>query len=215
VLGVMMLRVADLLVQLGLIGIGLAIILVEDPDSTLDALALWCVIGGLYWLASVIAVAISVRRSEVAAPAWLGRLDLHPAVAVVSVTATFLASIVGIVAAIEILILRDDPDWAGWVEPVAISAMLLSWALYHWGFARIYHRRFRVADVAPLVFPGTDAPRIADFVYFSFTNATNFSVSDVQVMTTRMRWTVVWHTVTSFFLNALIIVLAFSTIING
>ena len=211
----MMLRVADLLVQLGLIGIGLAIILVEDPDSTLDALALWCVIGGLYWLASVIAVAISVRRSEVAAPAWLGRLDLHPAVAVVSVTATFLASIVGIVAAIEILILRDDPDWAGWVEPVAISAMLLSWALYHWGFARIYHRRFRVADVAPLVFPGTDAPRIADFVYFSFTNATNFSVSDVQVMTTRMRWTVVWHTVTSFFLNALIIVLAFSTIING
>jgi uncharacterized membrane protein len=215
VLGVMMLRVADLLVQLGLIGIGLAIILVEDPDSTLDALALWCVIGGLYWLASVIAVAISVRRSEVAAPAWLGRLDLHPAVAVVSVTATFLASIVGIVAAIEILILRDDPDWAGWVEPVAISAMLLSWALYHWGFARIYHRRFRVADVAPLVFPGTDAPRIADFVYFSFTNATNFSVSDVQVMTTRMRWTVVWHTVTSFFLNALIIVLAFSTIISG
>jgi uncharacterized membrane protein len=215
VLGVMMLRVADLLVQLGLIGIGLAIILVEDPDSTLDALALWCVIGGLYWLASVIAVAISVRRSEVAAPAWLGRLDLHPAVAVVSVTATFLASIVGIVAAIEILILRDDPDWAEWVEPVAISAMLLSWALYHWGFARIYHRRFRVADVAPLVFPGTDAPRIADFVYFSFTNATNFSVSDVQVMTTRMRWTVVWHTVTSFFLNALIIVLAFSTIING
>lgn len=211
----MMLRVADLLVQLGLIGIGLAIILVEDPDSTLDALALWCVIGGLYWLASVIAVAISVRRSEVAAPAWLGRLDLHPAVAVVSVTATFLASIVGIVAAIEILILRDDPMWAGWVEPVAISAMLLSWALYHWGFARIYHRRFRVADVAPLVFPGTDAPRIADFVYFSFTNATNFSVSDVQVMTTRMRWTVVWHTVTSFFLNALIIVLAFSTIING
>ena len=210
-----MLRVADLLVQLGLIGIGLAIILVEDPDCTLDALALWCVIGGLYWLASVIAVAISVRRSEVAAPAWLGRLDLHPAVAVVSVTATFLASIVGIVAAIEILILRDDPMWAGWVEPVAISAMLLSWALYHWGFARIYHRRFRVADVAPLVFPGTDAPRIADFVYFSFTNATNFSVSDVQVMTTRMRWTVVWHTVTSFFLNALIIVLAFSTIING
>jgi hypothetical protein len=215
VVGVTMLRVADLLVQLGLIGIGLAIILVEDPDSTLDALALWCGIGGLYWLASVIAVAISVRRSELAAPAWLGRLDLHPAVAVVSVTATFLASIVGIVAAIEILILRDDPDWAGWVEPVAISAMLLSWALYHWGFARIYHRRFRVADVAPLVFPGTDAPRIADFVYFSFTNATNFSVSDVQVMTTRMRWTVVWHTVTSFFLNALIIVLAFSTIING
>ncbi|WP_194396103.1 DUF1345 domain-containing protein [Microbacterium atlanticum] len=215
VVGAVVLRVADLLVQLALIGVGLAILLAEDPDHTVDALALWCLIGGVYWLASVIAVAISVRRSEIAAPRWLGRLDLHPAVAVVSVVATFLASTVGLVAATEILILRDDPNWAGWVEPVAISAMLLSWALYHWGFARIYHRRYRIAKPPPLVFPGTAAPRIADFVYFSFTNATNFSVSDVQVMTTRMRWTVVWHTVTSFFLNALIIVLAFSTIING
>lgn len=215
VVGAVVLRVADLLVQLALIGVGLAILLAEDPDHTVDALALWCLIGGMYWLASVIAVAISVRRSEIAAPRWLGRLDLHPAVAVVSVVATFLASTVGLVAATEILILRDDPNWAGWVEPVAISAMLLSWALYHWGFARIYHRRYRIAKSPPLVFPGTAAPRIADFVYFSFTNATNFSVSDVQVMTTRMRWTVVWHTVTSFFLNALIIVLAFSTIING
>jgi uncharacterized membrane protein len=215
VVWVVIVRVAELLVQLALIAIGSAIVLADDPDSTMDALALWCVIGGAYWLASVIAVAISVRRSELAAPPWVARLDLHPVAALVSVTATFLASMVGIVAATEILILRDDPNWETWVEPVAITAMLLSWALYHWGFARIYHRRYRLAPVPPLLFPGTEPPRVADFVYFSFTNATNFSVSDVQVMTTRMRWTVVWHTVTSFFLNALIIVLAFSTIING
>jgi uncharacterized membrane protein len=36
----------------------------------------------------------------------------------------------------------------------------------------------------------------------------------VQVMTTRMRWTVVWHTTLSFFLNAMIIVLAVNTIMN-
>jgi uncharacterized membrane protein len=94
--------------------------------------------------------------------------------------------------------------------------MLLSWALFHWGYARIYERRYRMAPTPPaLLFPGTDQPRIVDFVYFSFTNATAFSVSDVQVMTPRMRWTVVWHTTFAFFLNALVIVLAFSTILQA
>jgi hypothetical protein len=215
VVSAVVVRIGDLLVQLGLIWLGLAIILVEDPEGTLDWLAGWCALGGLYWLASVIAVGVSVRRPGIAAPRWIGRLDLHPIVAAITVTATFLASIVGLVAATEILVLGNDPHWAGWVEPVAVCGMLLSWALYHWGFARIYDRRYRLAVTPPLIFPGTENPRLADFVYFSFTNATTFSVSDVQVVTTRMRWTVVWHTTTSFFLNALIIVLAFSTIINA
>ena len=208
-------RVADLLVQLSLIGVGLLLLSTVDPEDAVDALALWCVIGGLYWLASVVVVAVNVRRSRDAVPRWVERLDLHPAVAAITVTATFFASIVGIAAAVQILVLRDDPEWAGWVEPVAVCAMLLAWALFHWGFARIYHRRARLAVIPPLSFPGTESPRLPDFVYFSFTNATAFSVSDVQVMTTSMRWTVVWHTTISFFLNALIIVLAFSTIINA
>ncbi|MFC8681279.1 DUF1345 domain-containing protein [Microbacterium ureisolvens] len=208
-------RGADLLVQLTLSWIGLAIFLADDDEAIVDLLTLWCLIGGLYWLASVIAVGISVRRAKTAAPRWIARLDLHPIVAVITVTATFFASIVGLAAAVELLVLRNDPGWAGWVEGVGVSAMLLSWALFHWGFARIYDRRYRLAPEPPLLFPGTADPRLADFAYLSFTNATNFSVSDVQVLTTRMRWTIVWHTTISFFLNALIIVLAFSTIINA
>jgi len=208
-------RGVDLLVQLALIWLGLVIVLANDDDGTYAALVVWCAVGFLYWLASVIAVGVSVKRSRSKAPRWIERFEMSPLVVAVTVTATFVASIVGIVAAIELLVLRNEPGWSGWVEPVGVVAMLLSWALYHWGFARIYDRRYRVAEVAPLVFPGTESPRLADFVYFAFTNATAFSVSDVQVVTTRMRWTVVWHTTTSFFLNALIIVLAFSTIING
>ena len=213
--GAVVVRIADLLVQLAMIGLGLTIILAEDDESIVLLLVLWCLIAGLYWLASVIAVGVSVRRPRGRAPRWIEKADLHPVVAVISTTATFITSVVGLAAATELLVLRHAPGWAGWVEPVAIAAMLLSWALFHWGYARIYDRRYRRADIPPLLFPGTDAPRLADFVYFSFTNATNFSVSDVQVMTTRMRWTVVWHTTMGFFLNALIIVLAFSTIINS
>ena len=212
--GAVILRVVDLIVQLALIGIGLILIDSESNDLTVAALLLWGVIGTLYWLASAIAVAVSVRLRR-APRDRLRRFELNPVVTVISTTATFLTSIVGLIAVITILLLRNDPDWAGWIEPVAVWAMLVSWALFHWGFARIYYRRYQRADTPPLVFPGTDSPRLVDFVYFSFTNATAFSVSDVQVVTSRMRWTVVWHTTFSFFLNALIIVLAFSTIINA
>lgn len=215
VVGAIIVRIADLLVQLALIGLGLAIIFVEDDGLIVDLLAIWSLVAAAYWLASIIALAVTLRGPGRRAPHWLARADLHPAVAAISTTATFVTSIVGLAAATEMLVLRHEPEWAGWVEPIAIVAMLLSWALFHWGFARIYDRRYRRSDIPPLRFPGTDAPRLADFVYFSFTNATAFSVSDVEVMTTRMRWTVVWHTTLSFFLNALIIVLAFSTIINS
>ena len=213
--GAVIVRIADLLVQLTMIGLGLAIILTEDDELMLDLIATWSLVAAAYWLAAVIAVAVTLRRPRGRASGWIDKADLNPVIAAILTTATFVTSIVGLAAATEMLVLRHDPKWAGWVEPVAIVAMLLSWALFHWGYARIYDRRYRRSDIPPLLFPGTDAPRLADFVYFSFTNATNFSVSDVQVMTTRMRWTVVWHTTLSFFLNALIIVLAFSTIINS
>jgi len=213
--GAVVLRIVDLLVQLLLIATGLDLIASTEDDTMLFTLLVWCLLGTLYWLASVIAVAVSVRMRTTTAPAWLVRFELHPVVGLISTVATFVASFAGIVAVVLILVFRNDPEWSGWVEPIAVWAMLLSWALFHWGFARIYHRRYRSAPIRPLHFPGTAEPRLVDFVYFSFTNATTFSVSDVQVMTSGMRFIVVWHTTMSFFLNALIIVLAFSTIING
>jgi len=210
-------RIVDLLVQLALIVLGAVLIFfTEDDSAAIGVVAIWCAVGTLYWLAAVIAVGITLRRPLERTPPLLQHVDVHPLAGLISTIGTFAASLVGLVAATEILLLRNDPDWAGWVEPVAVWAMLLSWALFHWGYARIYARRYRLsAATPPLVFPGTPTPRLVDFVYFSFTNATTFSVSDVIVQTSRMRWTVVWHTTFSFFLNALIIVLAFSTIINA
>lgn len=208
-------RVADLIIHVALIVLGFLIVDAENAKLTMDLLAVWSVLGTLYWLAAVIAVGSSVRRSRPGLPGWLSRFELHPVISIIVTISTFTTSAVGVIAAVEILVLRDDPEWAGWVEPVAVWAMLLSWALFQWGFARIYERRCRQDPTPQLHFPRTPEPRLGDFVYFSYTNATTFSVSDVQVLTTRMRWTVVWHTTLSFFLNALIIVLAFSTIISG
>jgi uncharacterized membrane protein len=52
-------------------------------------------------------------------------------------------------------------------------------------------------------------------VYFAYTLGTTFAASDVEVRTTRMRWTIVWHSVLSYFFNGLVIVLALNTIMSA
>lgn len=70
------------------------------------------------------------------------------------------------------------------------------------------------ADVPPLVFPYTTNPSLLDFVYVSFMVGTSFTPNDVETAPP-IRWTVVWHSVLSFFFNGFIIVLALNTIMGG
>ncbi|GAA2247395.1 hypothetical protein GCM10009851_36030 [Herbiconiux moechotypicola] len=212
--GGLALRVVDLVAQALLVWAGaLLVFSAETDDEIFGVLITWCLFGSLYWLAAVIVVSVSARRVP-SGPAHplIALIDLNPFTRFISSFATFAASLIGVTAAVQLLLLRGEPDWRGSIDPVAVWAMLLSWALFHWGFARIYERRYRRAVTPPLEFPKTPRPRLADFVYFAFTNATAFSVSDVNVTDTRMRWTVVWHTTLSFFLNALLIVLVINTI---
>ena len=69
-------------------------------------------------------------------------------------------------------------------------------------------------DVPPLVFPHTTNPSLLDFVYVSFMVGTSFTPNDVETAPP-IRWTVVWHSVLSFFFNGFIIVLALNTIMGG
>ena len=207
---------ADVLVQAGLAVLGFQFIADDgDPDAGVGLLLLWCAFGTLYLVAAVIVLGVSVRMPRLPRSPALDAMEDNLLTRIVLSCATFLASIVGITSAVLLLVLRNDPDWSGFIDLIAVWAMLLSWALFHWGYARIYARRHRRSAEPPLLFPRTEDPRLVDFVYFAFTNGTAFSVSDVSVASTRMRWTVVWHTTFSFFFNALIIVLAVNTLTGG
>ena len=139
----------------------------------------------------------------------------HPLSRLLSTALTFGASALGLWEAVTLIVSIKEDQVDALVETSAIVAMLLSWAIFNWGFARIYYSRYHRAESPPLVFPNTPQPRLTDFVYFAFTNATTFAVSDVQVTSSRMRWTVVWHTSLAFFFNALIIALSMNVISRG
>ncbi|MBB2975825.1 putative membrane protein [Microbacterium endophyticum] len=212
---VIALRLADIVVQIALIAIGSLFLLGDaSAEAVVGWLLLWCSVGSLYWVATVAISAWTVEHPVPRESAVAEALDQWPAVRWITTIANLTASSMGLWAAAVLILFRDDPDWAGTVKVVAVWAMLLSWALFHWGFTRVYQRRYNAAIEKPLRFPATEHPRLVDFLYFSFTCGTAFSVSDVEVRTTSMRWIVMWHTVIGFFLNALIIVLAVNTIIS-
>jgi uncharacterized membrane protein len=203
------------LAQIALISIGIELLTELDEDPQFDLLILWCVLGTLYLVGTVawLNLDLRLRSEDHVVTRWASGARL---MSILSITFTFLSSIVGLWAAVWLLLMRNDPDYPAIIELIPVWAMLLSWCLFNWGFARIYHSRcLRAGDTPPIRFPGTENPRLTDFVYFSFTNGTTFGVSDTTVTDSKMRWTVVWHTTISFFFNALIIVLTMNTISGG
>lgn len=185
----------------------------EDPKN-LGLLFGWCLIASLYLGATVLTLTITARSPQPDSR-LTQRIVGHPLSRWLSMLLTFGASVVGLTVAIQLIVDQSLDVGDPVLEVLGVWAMLLSWALFNWGYARIYYSRYLRASAPPLVFPGTQDPRLVDFAYFAFTNATNFSVSDVQVVDSRMRWTVVWHTTLAFFFNALIIGLTINLLING
>jgi uncharacterized membrane protein len=206
--------VVSLTVQLVMVVLGLFFILAEGEADVLSSLILWCTVGTLYAVVALVVLG-RLSRHPGGAASRPGRVELSRPARIVSMTATILASLTGLVAAVQVLGIHSNPDVGIAIEVVGVWAMLLSWGFLHWGFAQVYYQRYFAAEEPPLRFPGTPNPRILDFVYFSYTLGTTFATSDVETLGPRIRWTIVWHSVLSFFFNGLIIVLALNTITKG
>ncbi|MBK0422181.1 DUF1345 domain-containing protein [Leucobacter sp. CSA2] len=200
--------------QIGLIFIGAGILWFETGPNAIAARLLWCIVASVYLGATVLALNVLARSpapDNVATRILVG----HPVSRFLATLVTFGSSLIGLSVALELISKLGRKQYEPLDEASAVWAMLLSWALFNWGFARIYFSRYHRASEISLEFPNTPKPKLVDFAYFAFTNATTFAVSDVKVLTTRMRWTVVWHTSMAFFFNALIIVLTMNVIAQG
>lgn len=118
---------------------------------------------------------------------------------------------VGISLVAILSVLRDA---GGWVEAsLAFAAAPLGWAMVHVLMAQHYAHAYYTPDVGGtdtqgLAFPGTTAPSLADFWYFSFGIGMTAQVSDVTVGTPALRRWVLGHAVGSFMYNTVILALA-------
>ncbi|MEV0082934.1 DUF1345 domain-containing protein [Saccharopolyspora sp. NPDC050642] len=186
-------------------------------DPTLVVLLIWCVIGSLYAAATVITLALRARTNpkspapDESMPRWFGGFRV-----VIELLLTIVPTAIGVTAALQVIVFGKDVAVSSLVKLLGVWAMLLAWVFLHWGYAQVYASRSESARAERIFeFPGTDRPNLIDHVYFAFTVGTTFATSDVNVLTTRTRWLATVHSVLSFFMNALIIVLSFNTIMNA
>ncbi|MGO4533814.1 DUF1345 domain-containing protein [Leifsonia sp. 2MCAF36] len=202
----------NLLVQLVLVAVGILLLLDGGAESTVILLAGWCLLAFGYVVAVAAVIAMVSRPPRTAPGAPLPGIYLGWAGHVVAATSTLLASLCGIAGAVQVKLTHGQDQDEAFAAVVGTAAMLLSWLLLHWGYAQFYHRRHIRAPRSVLAFPGTERPRLSDFVYFAFTVGTTFAASDVKVLSPRLRWVVTKHSIISFFYNGAIIVLAFNTL---
>jgi uncharacterized membrane protein len=109
---------------------------------------------------------------------------------------------------------RPKPDVTELV--LALASAPLGWFMLHTiaalNYAQVYYGKsnFSRTDqkTGGLKFPGSDEPNIWAFIYYSFTVGMTAQVSDVMVVSTRMRLMTLTQAVIAFFFNTILLALA-------
>jgi uncharacterized membrane protein len=187
--------------ELALIVVGLGFIFVSDDDE-LAYLGIWDLLAVVY--VGVGAVVLRRARNHpkpVTDGPVVGRFRFNFLFAIV-------ASMIGFFVAVDIAASENPEDYTLLLNLLGVVAMILSWMLLQAGYARRYAAMY--SRGGGLTFPSTKAPSAVDFLYFSVTIGTAFSVSDVLVTTARLRWHVLVHSTISFFYNAAVVAFALS-----
>lgn len=123
------------------------------------------------------------------------------------------ASVVGVAAAVDVLIVQQPGGGPAFAVDTLVGALaiIVAWALLHLGCAHVYQTSY-LRNGGGLDFPNEPTPDFGDFTYFAFVIGTTFATSDVTVTTRRMRWIVLGHSVAGFFYNAVVIAVAIEVI---
>jgi len=197
-------RLLTLGTELALILVGLGFIFLAVDDE-LVYLGIWDALAVSYVGVGV----ITLRRSRLRPPSLApdpprrDRFRFNFAFAIVS-------SLIGFTVAIDIATSDNPDEYAILLNILGVIAMIMSWMLLQAGYARRYAAIYRTNG--GLTFPDTDHPAPVEFLYFAVTIGSAFSVSDVLVTTSRMRWHVMVHSAVSFFYNAAVVAFALSLI---
>jgi len=104
---------------------------------------------------------------------------------------------------------------------LTVVALTTSWLLIQTFFAFHYARRYyhdeknTAAQEGGLAFPGGGDPDYMDFAYYSFVIGMTSQVSDVEVLSTRMRKLTLIHGVLAFIFNVVVLALSINIIASA
>lgn len=116
------------------------------------------------------------------------------------------------VAIVSVLNARHGP--VGVTLALALACAPLGWLMLH-TIAAFHYANLYYAPGAgpPLQFPNTKEPGVWDFLYYSFVVGMTAQVSDVAVLSTKLRRATLGHALVSFFFNTAIIAMAVNAVV--
>ena len=136
------------------------------------------------------------------------------------VLAAACASIVAIASVVGTI--KELEAWSKvWRLTLTVVALTSSWVLIQTVFAFHYARRYShdekhsPAQAGGLAFPGRADPDYRDFAYYSFVVGMTSQVSDVQVLSPRMRRLTLVHGALAFFFNIAVLALSINIIASA
>jgi uncharacterized membrane protein len=102
---------------------------------------------------------------------------------------------------------------SGFLILLLIADLALSWLFIQVLFSFHYaHGYYQSTDDAALQFPGGQEPDYFDFMYYAFVIGMTSQVSDVQVISRKLRRITLAHSVLSFGFNVLVIALSINVV---
>jgi uncharacterized membrane protein len=118
--------------------------------------------------------------------------------------------------------IRELPFWTkAWRLSLTVAALTTSWIAIQTVFAFHYARRYysdekhMPTQQSGLRFPGDADPDYMDFAYYSFVIGMTSQVSDVQVLSSRMRLLTLVHGVLAFIFNIAVLALSINIIASA
>ena len=163
--------------------------------------------GDAFFLAHLLAMAVLLSRSSKATFRHRAEQedDGLPLIALITIAALTLS-----LGSIFALLNHEQRVTAGHYA-LALASVPLGWLMLHtvWSFhyAHVFHspRSEGSGTGADLQFPGGKEPEPWDFFYYSFVVGMTAQVSDVAILTPRMRLLTLIHAIVSFFFNTVIL----------
>ena len=130
-------------------------------------------------------------------------------------------TIVGFCCAAVIAVLNQRQAPTAFPLALAVIAAPLGWLTLHtvaaFHYANLFYappdRPGAAAPAGGLLFPGTERPGTWDFIYYAFVVGMTAQVSDVQILSTKIRRATLGHSVVSFFFNTAIIAMAVNAVV--
>ncbi|HMR50372.1 MAG TPA: DUF1345 domain-containing protein [Arachnia sp.] len=96
---------------------------------------------------------------------------------------------------------------------VGAGAVVASWLLVHTVYGIRYADLYFSTPKPPIEF-GDDPPVYSDFAYIAFCISISYAISDTDLHTTRLRKTVIWHSLLSYFLGTVVLACTINVIVG-